>query len=77
MALSKKEKKWLEVGIDWITEDVRFAKRGDDIVVERIQYAKVKGSPTEFLKKIGLVEDGITQEDLNKAFKEIEKEGLI
>lgn len=27
----------------------------------------VEGSPTEFIKKIGRLKDGITQDDLNKA----------
>lgn len=70
MTLSEKEKKWLKEGINWITEDVKFAKREGKLVVERKQYAEVNEDPTEFLKKIGLVEDGITQEALNKAFKE-------
>lgn len=73
MKISKKEKRWIKEGIPWRTEDVRFAKRDDVLVVERKQFTLVHGSPTEFLKKIGLVEDGITQDDLNKAFVAIEK----
>lgn len=74
MTLSEKEKRWLKEGIAWITQDIRFTKRKGKLCMERKQYVEIHGSPTEFIKKIGLVEDGITQEDLNRAFKEIEKE---
>lgn len=69
--MEDKEKKWLKEGIDWKTHRVWFALGKDGkLFCHREQIVSVDLDPIEFLKKIGLVEDGITQEDINKVFKE-------
>jgi len=55
--------------IKWITEDCKFSKRDGKLVVERKQFFEVKGDPLEVIKQIN-IEDGITQEILNKALRE-------
>ena len=74
MGLTEQEKKWIEEGIKWIPEKVGFERRKDKLVCVKKEYAIVDISPVDFLKKLGVVEDGITQEDWNKVFEKMEEE---
>ena len=66
-SLSEKEKIWLKEGINWKTDKIHFIKKEEKLYCEKIKSVKVDIDPLEFVKKIGLVEDGISQTDLNKA----------
>lgn len=70
--LSEKEKEWKKEGMDWITDDIRFIRKDGKLCGERIQHTEIKEDPLDWIKRVGLLYDGITQEDLNRAFKEIE-----
>lgn len=66
--MNEKEKKWLKEGIEWTPEKITFIRRNNELLCVRIQTTPVRIDPVEFIKKLGVVEDGISQEDLNKAF---------
>ena len=73
---TEKEKRWLEEGINWVPEKITFQMRDKKLFCIRIQSVPVEMDPVEFIKKLGVVEDGIFSEDWDRVIRRInEKEG--